>query len=89
MPDGKVTERGNVAAKLPAFVPAKGPTVAPLIRTYRPPFVVHISPLFGNVGATPGVMLKPDFDVVDGSVVNGPPPVAGMVMNGWNVFVES
>ena len=30
-----------------------GPTVAPLMRTYSPAVVVHMSPLTGVVGATP------------------------------------
>src|ERR671912_665059 len=46
-----------------------GPMVAPLMRAYRPPVVVHRSPLTGEVGAVPcGRVIEAAAVVVAGKV---------------------
>jgi hypothetical protein len=80
--DGKLTERGAVAAKLPAPGPLNGPIVAPFIRANIPAEVSHMSPLLGVVGATPGGTLKPELSAVDGAVISGPANVHPVTMQG-------
>jgi hypothetical protein len=47
----------------------RGPTVDPLIRTYKPELVVQRSPFTGDVGATPCGKLKFARPVEDAAIV--------------------
>lgn len=51
---------------------ARGPTVAPAMRTNNPDAVVHRSPLTGAVGAAPCGRFSPAVPVADATVVNSP-----------------